>query len=185
MKFFSRHNVFYGTVLLNHNKFKVTKSTKVFYNPFVQGYRHSEVAHLLYPLAVFASEISFGVLPHSLIKSLLNNTFINTVQNEVFYAPWTITLFIPKWEIVCCFSRLKLSIVVATPHSTNLIVAGHSSSLTSIWGLKYQRHLSLISSNLYPFVLFRDHYFSRSVGAQWGNTALLTKHLNVKTDTDL
>ena len=61
MKFFSRHNVFYGTVLLNHNKFKVTMSTKVFYNPFVQGYRHSQVAHLLYPLTVFVSQISFGV----------------------------------------------------------------------------------------------------------------------------
>lgn len=169
MKFFSRHNVFYGTVLLNHNKFKVTMSTKVFYNPFVQGYRHSQVAHLLYPLTVFVSQISFGVLPHSLIQFLLNNTFINTVQNEVFCAPWTITLFIPKWEIICCFSRLKLSIVVATPHSTNVIVAGHlSSSLTSIWVLKYQRHLSLISSNLYPFALFRDHFFSRCVMRKYG-----------------
>lgn len=161
MKFFSRDDVFYGTVLLNHNKFKGTMSTKVFYNPFVQGYRHSQVAHLLYPLTVFVSQISFGVLPHSLIQFLLNNTFINTVQNEVFYAPWTITLFIPKWEIICCFSRLKLSIVVATPHSTNLIVAGHlSSSLTS--------NLSLISSNLYPFALFRDHFFSRCVMRKYG-----------------
>lgn len=69
-------------------------STKVFYNPFVQGYRRSQVAHLLYPLTVFVSQISFGVLPHSLIQFLLNNTFINTVQNEVFYAPWTLSLFL-------------------------------------------------------------------------------------------
>lgn len=58
-------------------------SAKVFYNPFVQGYRHSQVAPTLPTHCFCIADLVWG-LPHSLIQFLLNNTFINTVQNEVF-----------------------------------------------------------------------------------------------------
>lgn len=88
----------------------------------------------------------------SILRSLNYHSFYSKMRNNLLF-----------------FSAQTFDRCCNPSYITNVIVAGHlSSSLTSIWGLKYQRHLSLISSNLYPFALFRDHFFSRCVMRKYG-----------------